>query len=272
MVCFRTMPDSAPTPQFSTAEYAVKPPGGSCGLCGQPLGNFYYRVGEKPACRPCAQRAQRESPKDNHAAFVRAMLLGMGGAILGLILYSTVVIMTGWTIGYLSLAVGYIVAKSMMLGSRGIGGRRYQIAAAILTYAAVSMAAVPVSIAYLMNHKQAGQHAQTVTEAQTPPVTSAAPDSGVSPDSPPAESSAADPGRTQEPAPTTKPRPDMGSLLFRLAIVGLTSPFLELQSSTFGGLIGLVILMVGIRIAWRMAAGKDETLVYGPFENTAPAT
>ena len=45
-----------------------------------------------------------------------------------------------------------------MKGSNGQGGRRYQITAALLTYAAVSMAAIPVWIHYAGEHKQA-QHA-----------------------------------------------------------------------------------------------------------------
>jgi len=49
-----------------------------------------------------------------------------------------------------------------------------------------------------------------------------------------------------------------------LAVVGLASPFLEL-ASPLSGLIGLVILMVGIRIAWRIAAGAGTPVVEGPF-------
>jgi len=51
--------------------------------------------------------------------------------------------------------------------------------------------------------------------------------------------------------------------------MGLASPFLALQDP-FHGFIGLVILFVGIRIAWKLAAGT-ETQVFGPFES-APAT
>jgi predicted outer membrane lipoprotein len=57
------------------------------------------------------------------------MIFGVGGAILGLILYSAFGIITGLEIGYLPLAVGYIVGKAVGMGSGGVGGRRYQIAA-----------------------------------------------------------------------------------------------------------------------------------------------
>jgi hypothetical protein len=60
----------------------------------------------------------------------------------------------------------------------------------------------------------------------------------------------------------------------QLLLVGIASPFLELweRGPNIGWMIGIVILVVGIRIAWRITAAKPM-VVYGPFENTAqPAT
>jgi hypothetical protein len=73
-------------------------------------------------------------------------LYGIGAAVAGLILYATFAIATGIVIGYVSLAVGWMVGKAILKGSGGVGGRRYRITAALLTYAAVSMAAVPIWI------------------------------------------------------------------------------------------------------------------------------
>ena len=42
------------------------------------------------------------------------------------------------------------LVKAMMKGSGGIGGRRYQVAALLLTYGSVSMAAVPIAISQLV--------------------------------------------------------------------------------------------------------------------------
>jgi hypothetical protein len=50
-----------------------------------------------------------------------------------------------------------------------------------------------------------------------------------------------------------------------LALIGLASPFLELQDPVHG-LIGLVILFVGVRIAWRLTAAKIPE-ISGPFAN-----
>ena len=199
------------------------------------------------ACGSCAEKAQREGPKDSHAAFTRALLFGVGGALLGLIAYATFAIINGLVIGYLSLAVGYVVAKAMMLGSSGIGGRRYQIAAITLTYAAVSMAAIPVWISYIVQHKGTHHQVQTQQPAHT--------------DQPSAE-----------PQQQTTPKLQMsfGTALLQLALLGLASPFLELQADPFSGIIGLIILLVGIRIAWKMTAGQLQT-IDGPFAKSPAA-
>src|SRR5260370_38488718 len=98
------------------------------------------------ACAACGERAQHELPKDSHALFVRGLIFGIGAAILGLILYATVEIATGWIIGYVSLAVGYLIGKGIKRGSRGSGGRKNQITAVNLTVDALSSTLGPVLV------------------------------------------------------------------------------------------------------------------------------
>src|SRR5437899_4930176 len=45
--------------------------------------------------RSCKEQLEAQLPKDSHAAFVRGLMFGVGGAILGLILYSVFGIVTG---------------------------------------------------------------------------------------------------------------------------------------------------------------------------------
>lgn len=142
------------TPQFGTAEYAGVPGTERCQFCHQPIGTTYYRVNNAMACAGCAEQARFSLPSDSGGKYMRGLMFGVGGAILGLIIYATFEIATGWIIGYVSLAVGYIVGKAIKMGSRGAGGRKYQITAAVLTYAAVSLAAVPVAISmYSKSHE-----------------------------------------------------------------------------------------------------------------------
>ena len=240
------------TPQFGTAEYQPQSSGESCKTCGSPITGRYFLINGVMACWACAQKTEASLPKDTHGAFTRGILFGMGGAILGLILYSTVGIVTGLEIGYVSLAVGYIVGRAVLLGTSGVGGRRQQIAAALLTYAAVSISAVPMSIYYSMQEDRAGKPA--ITSSDVVPVDA---DDTAEPAAEPEADSAVDTAATSEAGPGLA-----GSLVF-LAVIGLASPFLGLASPV-SGLIGLVILFVGIRIAWTMTAGNPVEIA-GPF-------
>jgi hypothetical protein len=203
-----------PVPQFATAEYAAQTPSATCKACGRPLGSTHYRVNGLPTCAECAEQIKARLPQDSHAAFVRGITFGIGGAVLGLVLYVGFAVTTGLVIGFVSLAVGYIVGKAIVMGSKGRGGRRYQVAAVLLTYMAVSLAAVPIAITH------------------APPV-------------------------------------GFGTALGELTLLGLASPFLDLSNPTHG-LIGLLILFVGLRIAWRITGQRPVSIV-GPVSAAAPA-
>jgi len=244
-----------PTPQFSTAEFQGGPD--RCQLCGQTLGSSYYLIGQKQACSICGEKAKYEVPKNSHSAFVRGLIFGIGGAILGLIAYSTFTIVSGIIIGYLSLLVGWLVAKGIMLGSKGIGGRRYQILAAALTYAAVSMSAIPIGVSFYLKEEAAKKplRLQHPTASQSPnAATGGAADDII--ETPAGASNRSSGAKT-----------GFGAAIGALLIAGLASPFLALQDP-FHGVIGLIILVVGIRIAWRMTAGSSVD-VLGPFNRSS---
>ncbi len=249
---------SNPTPQFGTAEYAPKTGADVCKSCNQAIASQYFRVNGSLACQSCVDQLKSQIPKDTHSVFARGLAFGLGGAILGLILYSGFTIITGIEIGYVSLAVGWLIAKAIKLGSRGIGGRRYQFAAVALTYAAVSMAAIPIYFSQA-NKDEARKSAQTQT----------APSSNPGRATPSQDPSAATAETPSQPTSADKPA-NLLKALGLLALIGLASPFLELQSPV-NGAIGLVILLVGMNIAWRLAAGPKIDIL-GPFAASVPAS
>jgi hypothetical protein len=298
------LPAGAGAPQFQKAEYVGEAGPDACSICGQPTGKWYFRVNGAMSCMNCAQAAKNAAPRDTHARFVRALLFGAGAAVLGLILYSTFGIVTGLVIGYLSLGVGYLVGKAMMMGSRGVGGRRYQIAAVLYTYAAVSISAIPIGVAYGIKHRPAEQMQKAPANIQVNPeqrVQSAAEadqqlqqefGSGAAkplPARPRGQKGAASSANTGASQGTiapdagseatrgqaaegrssggVRPSPNFAAALGYLALMGLASPFLELQDPIHGA-IGLIILLVGIRIAWQLTEAKQAEIV-GPFENAA---
>jgi uncharacterized protein (DUF983 family) len=222
-------------PQFATAEYAANGPSMTCPACKRPINEQYFQVNRTPVCADCAAKIQKQIPKDSHAAFVRAILFGIAGALLGFALYVIFALVTGLVIGFVSLAVGFIVGKAMILGSRGVGGRRYQLIAVLLTYLAVSLSAVPIAIHQMRQHHQAEQQAQS---------------------------------QSNDTAAPKHEDLSIGKAVGVLALLGIASPFLDLQDPVHG-IIGLVILFVGMRFAWRFTAGRSIS-VSGPY-TPAPA-
>lgn len=205
-------------PQFSTAEY-TQPTLQSCRFCNTPLATEYYRVRGQSACAGCAATARSaQGDVASHAAFSRAVLFGIGAAIAGLAGYAAFTIATSFYVGYVALGVGYIIARAMKTGSGGLGGRRYQIVAAILTYLAIALAEIPIGLCQM--HAKAPAGRLLVAGIQLLPL-------------------------------------------------GLISPILEMSSPAHG-LINLVILFVGLRIAWRGTASTRPT-VEGPYRLTTAA-
>jgi hypothetical protein len=243
---------SNPAPQFGTAEYATNSGNSRCQFCQQPIGGTYYRINEAMACPACAEKMRSNIALDTHAAYVRALTYGIGAAVVGLIGYALIaILLQGWVISYMSIGVGWLVGTAMMKGSNGMGGRRYQIAAALLTYAAVSMAAVPIWIHFSGERSQKQTQQQKIEEEQR----ELERDSGQQP------------SETQPAPRAERPQISLGAWLATVAMLGLTSPFIQLKSNPFWGAMGLLILFFGIRIAWRITQGRPFG-IYGPFADS----
>lgn len=189
----------------------------TCTVCGNPFSTEAgqgRRVREKWECRQCLLRVQETSASASVAVattgseFMTSVLFGVVAAMLGLGVYAGFTIVTHIYLGYVALGVGWLIAKAMMAGSKGVGGTKYQVVAVVLTYLAISLAAVPILIAL----------------------------GGENPDG---------------------SQVDWMSHAGELAFYGLFSPFLRLRAG-ISHIIGLVILFVGLRIAWRVAGGTTQ--------------
>ena len=120
------------------------------------------------------------------------------------------------------------------------------------------MAFVPIAIHYWTTHKPAEtQQSKTAsTDADQP---QEAHGTDTAPDNTPTE------------AKTNNARqgPGLAGIAGRLVVLGLASPFLQLQTGA-SGVIGLIILLVGMRFAWRMTRGVQIT-IDGPYGSPAKA-
>ena len=171
-----------------------------------------YSDPQPPVVAPVAlPGAAMDAP--DPAALPYAVALGLGGAALGGLLYAGFIHATHIRIGYLSIVVAFVVAKAMMVGSRGRGGFPYQVLAITLTALAVA-----VGNAAMLYWDLAKDHSVDVTL----------------------------------------------EVLLRLFFFGLVEPVLEFAVSPLHAVIGLVILFVGFRAAWRMTSG-DPQAVRHPF-------
>lgn len=198
-----TAPGQTPGLQPGQHPGQLKPQEIKCSVCGGLVSGQKYLLNAQPACARCAVAAG--APVDSSAAFTTAVVYGIGAALAGLAFYAGFTIAFHFFIGYVALAVGWLIGKAMMAGSKGIGGRKYQIVAVMLTYFAISLASVPILLA------EAYEKGTDI---------------------------------------------DWANFAGVLLAYGIASPILDLAGGMVFGLVGLLILFVGLRIAWRLTAAR----------------
>lgn len=238
------MSSTTPPLNFDRARFAGDPPASErCAFCGRGVPAEYFRVGPRIACPVCAENARNLIPSDTQRSYTRALLFGAVAAVVACTIFS--IVQMYFMIGYVALGVGWLIGKAMKAGSRGRGGRRYQVTAAILTYVAISLSFIPLL------YKASTQYRTTHS------VSSSAPSAGNT-----SSNSAAHPAK-KSPAPIA-----LGVLL--LVGLGLISPVIKFFLSIPLGLFGLLWLFLGIQAAWRTTVGTIIPLE-GPFRSEAPA-
>ena len=298
-----TQPVSTPASteplQFDRAvnkDGADKGPGVTCSMCERKIVDRYYTLGEQPACVSCKAKVERDAAHAKRpAVFARSALFGFGGAVAGAVLYYAVLKLTGYEIGLVAIASGFMIGHAMRKGAGGWGGRRFQLAAAGLTYLSVGMAYLPMAMEGAKEANAGVRSDSTAADSTTTdsatvaqqgaPVDGdstafVATDGGAVPDSNAAaagdsnvvayaDTVAADsasapttvtPGTDDEPA-------GFGAVLIGLGAVlafSLALPILVIIGSMPGGLISALIILFGIMQAWKMTAAQDLTF-HGPL-------
>jgi len=149
-------PPIANLPLPSIAEQVLVPDIERCALCNKIIFGRYYRVSEQMACSACTTEARQAYKRSGlaatPAAFQRALLFGTGAAILSTMICANITALTNWTPGLLALAVGWLVGTAIRKGANGLGGVRCQYAAVLLTYAAISLSAIPSQLYFAVKY------------------------------------------------------------------------------------------------------------------------
>jgi FtsH-binding integral membrane protein len=219
----------------------------SCASCRSVLDSEYFDVNGHTVCEPCSQRlaSHAESPR-GVGALARAGAFGVVAAMLGSLVYFAVVAASGYQIGLIAIAIGYMVGYGIRMGTRGRGGRRFQILALVLTYWAIGLAYSSLTVKAIDKRAERQTAAAVGTATETATATPAARRNG-----------------------DTAPPRRLTGLRFALGILELVAftlvlPVLVVAGSLPGSLISAAIIAFGMQQAWRMTAAPVVT-VSGPY-------
>ncbi len=123
---------------FTRAEF-VESPGQHCAWCTRGLAENYFQLQSVKICAVCAERARQVIPTPSAETFRNALLFGtLAAAVAGVAYFMLCRLAEGGLMMFTSIGVGYVIGKAVRSASKGVGGRRYQVLAAVLTYLAVA--------------------------------------------------------------------------------------------------------------------------------------
>ena len=243
-------PGSPPPLQFDTAVPSDAPfavitaQGVTCTVCQRAVSDEYFDVNGQSVCEGCRTNlAQLTQTPRSWGLFAKAGVFGVVAAILGAILYYAVIAITDFEIGFVAIAIGYMVGWAIRKATANRGGRRYQVLALVLTYWAVGLAYTPITFKAMIEQDKKDQ-AQQATASATP--------------------EAAAPATADDEATIISIPVVLGILLgFSLAL-----PVLVVFGSLPGGLISALIIGIGMRQAWQMT-GVPPLQISGPYRIAA---
>jgi hypothetical protein len=107
-------------------------------MCRGPVRDTYYHVSGVVCCGTCSERRLAGQQQQGGAGeFSRGILYGGAAAVAGAIVWAIVIYVIHAQFAILSILIGVMVGKAITYGSGGCRGRKYQIAAVLLTYASI---------------------------------------------------------------------------------------------------------------------------------------
>lgn len=234
-----------------------------CGLCKRTIHTEYWQAHGKILCAACRKTVERTSASANGgAAFGKAFLYGGGAALACGTGYAIFVAVSNFQFALVTIGIGWAVGTAIQKVTKGFGGRKYQILAVALTYFATTMSYFPGIVEGLRDmgheHPQSGSSAPGATSAPSP--------------APADEPAATTPDKAPDGAvsPARSGGMSVGFAIFLLVSLSLglmlAAPFLALSgASGVSGLLGLLIIFFGLRMAWRISKGV-ETSITGPHQ------
>lgn len=230
-----------------------------CSFCNRSIDQEYFEVNGQTACADCREQYARMGTEGTGLGrFTRAVLLGGIGGLLGAGVYYGVLALTGYEIGLVAIAVGFLVGIGVRIGSGGAGGRAYQVLAVAITYLAIVSTYIPFILEEIRNMPEEQLDAG---EASGPEVT-------LAPGGAATEEDVAAAAASEVAAEGDVPVGLAGFLLavFLLVLLAMASPFL----AGIQNIIGLAIIGFALYEAWRLNT-RQTFSIEGPFRLSKPA-
>ncbi len=129
---------------FDKAEFEDDGREFACSFCGKELLGSYFQINGTESCEQCRYETEAlQTSGSGTGRLVRAVLGGFVAAVLGSLLYYAVLSLTGYEIGLIAIAVGFMVGWAVRWGAQHRGGWAYQGLAVGLTYLAIVSTYVP---------------------------------------------------------------------------------------------------------------------------------
>jgi len=146
-----------PVPTTS-APPAVGAPGVTvCAACGEPIADVYFEGNGKVVCPPCRDAVVASQTGGSAVArLFKATLFGLLGGAVGATIWWAVRHFTGYEVGYVAVAVGFLVGGAVKAGADKRGGIAYQLLAVVLTYLAIAANYIPDIVHELRTHTEIG--------------------------------------------------------------------------------------------------------------------
>jgi hypothetical protein len=211
-----------------------------CGTCRAAINTEYYQVNRAVVCERCrrAIEAAAETPL-GAAPMIGAAIGGLGAAIVGAAIYFAVIAIAHLEIGIIAILTGYMVGSMVRKGAGGRGGLRFQVLAIALTYASIAMAYAPIAIKSAIDSARSSQAAVQSTATS---------------------------GESTRAPSTASPRGGATLVVAFAVLFAFVAalPVLVIVGSLPSGLISAVIILIGMRQAWRMTAAPVLE-IFGPY-------
>jgi hypothetical protein len=219
-----------------------------CGRCQAAIADAYYEVNGHVVCAGCKTALEQGPTGSGASRMLRATAFGLGGAIVGAGVYYAILAVTGYEIGLVAIAVGWLVGRGVQKGSDGTGGWAYQALAVGLTYLAIVSTYVPFIV-----------KAMTADEAQAGAV-APAPAARADTVSANATPNAADTADTADSADAAVSAGEFAVGVVALLALAAAAPFL----AGFENVLGILIIGFALYQAWQMNRRVPMT-ISGPY-------